>query len=145
MGFSKHVTRLFVAFMVGAAVVTGCTEKSRNDVAKSAFIKAVNLKCKVSKAEARFAWDLAGQLGAGDQGRAARVKANEATARLLADIDRLDGPTDVASGLTRALRSSQQVVIDVNKGLLTIDEGKTKLKELRQSARAQGFGECVSA
>ena len=145
MGSPRKLTLLAVALLAVALAGSGCTEQSRNEVAKTAFIKAVNLKCKVSKGEARFAWDLAGQLGAGDQARAARVKANATTARLLADIDRLDGPADVAVGITRALRSSQQAVVDVNKGVITVDDGKAKLEALRQSAREQGFGECVSA
>jgi hypothetical protein len=137
-------TRLLTPLVLGALLTSGCTSQARNDVAKTAFIKAVNLKCKVSKAEARFAWDLADQLSSGPQA-AAQKKAKEATSRLLADIDRLDGPVDVAAGLQSGLRSSQKTLDDVNKGQITIDEGKAKLEELRQSARDQGFGECVSA
>ncbi len=126
------------------AVASGCTSQARNDVAKTAFIKAINLKCKVSKTEARFAWDLADELGAGDQALNARSKSRAATDRLLADIDRLDGPADVAAGLKSALRSSQKALTEMNQGLVTVEEGRAKLDELRQSARDQGFGECVS-
>lgn len=140
-----NLTLLAVGLLVGVGIASGCTDTSRNDVVKSAFIKAVNLKCKVSKSEARFAWDLAGDLGADDQARSARAKASAATARLLADVDRLDGPADVATELTKALRSSQQALIDVNRGRLTPDQAKAKFDELRQSARDQGFGECVSS
>jgi hypothetical protein len=139
------LTRLLMAFVVGAVLMMGCTSQARNDVAKTAFIKAVNLKCKVSKAEARFAWDLADQLGAGDKALAAQKRAQSATQGFLADIDRLDGPADVASRLRSALQSSQKVLTEVNEGRLTIEDGQAKLEDLRQSARDQGFGECVSA
>jgi hypothetical protein len=135
--------KLFPVVVVVALGLAGCTSEARNDVAKTAFIKAVNLKCKVTKAQGRFVWDLADELTKGPQGTAQK-KAKDATTKLLADIDRLDGPVDVAAGLRSALESSQKALDDVNTGRITIDEGKAKLEELRQSARDQGYGECVT-
>ena len=43
------------------ATVGACTEEARTDLAKSAFVRAVNLKCKLSESEAKLAWNLAGE------------------------------------------------------------------------------------
>ena len=62
-----------------ALAASGCTEKARNDVAASAFIKAVNLKCQITKSEAKIAWDLTDELGADDQARQAAASAETST------------------------------------------------------------------
>ena len=54
---------LVPVLVLASASVGACTEEARTDLAKSAFIKTVNLKCKLSKSEAKLAWNLAGELG----------------------------------------------------------------------------------
>ncbi len=142
----KDHRRVVLALLIAVGSVTGaaCTEEARTDLAKSAFVKTVNLKCKLSKSEAKLAWNLSGELGADAQAREALGSARRATDRLLSEIDGLDGPVDVADQFKRALRSSQDVVAEVSKGTITASEGRAELASLRERAREQGFGECVS-
>ena len=129
-----------LASMTSAA----CTEEARADLARSAFVKTVNLKCKLSKSEAKLAWNLAGELGVDAQARQAVTSARRATDRLIAEVDSVGGPPDVADQLKEALRSSQDIVADVSKGSISTSEGRAQLALLRKKVRAQGFGECVA-
>ncbi len=135
---------LVPVLVLASASVGACTEEARTDLAKSAFIKTVNLKCKLSKSEAKLAWNLAGELGVDAQAREAMSSARRATDRLLAEVDSVGGPPDVADQLKSALTSSQRIVADVSKGSISASEGRAELAELREKARAEGFGECVA-
>ena len=128
-----------LASMTSAA----CTEEARADLARSAFVKTVNLKCKLSKSEAKLAWNLAGELGVDAQAREAMTSARRATDRLIAQVDSVGGPPDAADQLKEVLRSSRDIVAGVSKGSITTSEGRAQLASLRKKARAQGFGECV--
>ncbi len=129
--------------LLATATVGACTDEARTDLAKSAFVKAVNLKCKLTKSEAKLAWNLAGELGVDAKAREAMISARRATDRLLAEVDNVGGPPDVADQLKAALRSSENIVADVRNGSITVSEGRAQLESLRKNARAQGFGECV--
>ena len=88
--------RLVPAALLGiVALVSSCTAEARNDAAKSLFVKAVNLKCKVMKSEAKLAWNLADELGAGSKALEIQTAASNQTDKLLAEINRLDGPANV--------------------------------------------------
>ena len=133
--------------LVGLALivmVSSCTSEARNDAASSLFIKAVNLKCKVSKSEARLAWSIGEELGADDQARALQAKARQQTDRLLAQVDRLDGPANIRAEIGNLLAQSSTVVKEVSNGTVSTEDGRTKLDDLRQQARNKGLGECVS-
>ncbi len=137
--------RVLGPVLVLAAVFVGaCTEEARTDLAKSAFVKTVNLKCKLSKSEAKLAWNLAGELGVDAQAREAMSSARRATDRLVAEVESVGGPPDVADQLKGALRSSQRIVADVSKGSISASEGRAQLASLREKARSEGFGECVA-
>ena len=127
-----------------SAIVTSCTSEARNDAASSLFITAVNLKCKVSKSEARLAWSIGDELGADDQARALQAKARQQTARLLAQIDRINGPANLRAEVGNLLAQSSTVLKDVSNGTVSTEDGKAKLDKLRQQARDKGLGECVS-
>lgn len=135
---------LGLMMVLAAATVGACTQEARTDLAKSAFVKAVNLKCKLSKSEAKLAWNLAGELGVDAKAREAMSSARRATDRLLAEVNSVGGPPDVADQLKQALRSSQNIVADVSEGSISASEGRARLASLREKARAQGFGECVA-
>jgi hypothetical protein len=133
-----------LAVVLGVFFGSACTEEARTDLAKSAFVKTVNLKCKLSKSEAKLAWNLAGELGVDAKAREAMSSARRATDRLLAEVKSVGGPPDVTDQLTQALRSSQDIVSEVSKGSITASEGRARLASLRNNARAGGFGECVA-
>lgn len=141
---SRH-SRLLSAPLIFAVAIPSiaCSEQTRSDVAASAFIKAVNLKCKLTMAEAKLAWDLADELGADEKARAVAGSAARSTDRLVGEIDRLDGPVNVANQLKRVLESSKNVIANVSNGQTTAVEGRATLEDLRRQARDQGFGECV--
>ncbi len=142
----KGQRRLVLApvLVIAAVLVGACTEEARTDLAKSAFVKTVNLKCKLSKSEAKLAWNLAGELGVDAQAREAVSSARRATDRLLAEVESVGGPPDVADQLKGALRSSQRIVADVSTGSISASEGRAQLASLREKARSEGFGECVA-
>jgi hypothetical protein len=129
--------------LVAMTTVGACTKDARTDLARRTFIAAVNLKCKVTKSEAKLAWNIADDLGAGAQATKTMASARAATDKLLAEIDRIDGPADITGDVKSALRSSSDVVAEVLKGTTTIDDGKAKLDALRSKARDEGFGDCV--
>ncbi len=135
---------LGLVVVLGTITGAACTEEARTDLATSAFVKTVNLKCKLSKSEAKLAWNLAGELGVDAQAREAMTSARRATDRFLAEVNSVGGPPDVADQLKQALRSSQDIVAEVSKGSITSSEGRAQLASLREKARAQGFGECVA-
>lgn len=142
----KGQRRLVLApvLVLVSAFFGACTEEARTDLAKSAFTKAVNLKCKLSKSEAKLAWNLAGELGVDAQAREAMNSARRATDRLLAEVDTVGGPPDVTDQFKDALRSSQRIVAEVSKGSISVPEGRAQLASLREKASAEGFGECVT-
>ena len=139
----RHVA-LRLMMVLATATVGACTQEARADLAKSAFVKTVNLKCNLSKSEAKLAWNLAGELGVDAQAREAMRSARRATDRLLAEVDSVGGPVDATDQLKAALRSSQAIVADVSNGSITASEGRAQLASIREKARAQGFGECVA-
>lgn len=126
------------------ALTAGCTQDARQDLAESAFVKAVNLKCKVSKAEFSLAWNLADELGADDKGRELAGQATEQTDELLAEIDRLDGPADIRKDVERLFEQSSVTLQEMADGTVSLEDGRARLEELRQEARDRGLGECVS-
>lgn len=121
-----------------------CTSEARQDLAETAFIKAVNLKCKVTKAEVSLGWDVADELGADEKGRELAAEAKKRTGELLAEIDRIDGPADIRQEVEELFRRSQTVVDQMSDGRITTEEGRARLEELRREARDRGLGECVS-
>ncbi len=135
---------LAVAMFMIAVSASGCTAEARNDAATSLFVKAVNLKCKMAKSEARLAWSIGDELGAGAQAVELQAAAAEHTDNLLAQIDRLNGPADIRQQVSELFAKSSSVVTGVLNGRISADEGKAKLNNLRQQARDKGLGECVS-
>lgn len=132
--------------VVGLAVATaGCTEQARKDAAETVFIKAVNLKCKVMKTEAKLAWSVADQMGVDDKAKELAAQAKAKTDSLIAEINSLGGPTDISGSVKDLLKQSSAVVTDVSKGRVSVDDGKAKLEDLRQQAKDKGIGECVTA
>ena len=136
--------RLALLALVLVPSLGACSSEARNDAASSLFIKAVNLKCKVSKSEARLAWSIGDELGAGEKARELQASARQQTDRLIAQIDRLSGPTDIRQAVGDLFAKSSSVVNDVSNGKVSADEGRAKLDDLRQQARDKGLGECVS-
>ena len=130
--------------LVAVGALTACTAAARNDAAESLFIKAVNVKCKISKSEARLAWNIGNELGAAAQARQLQASARKQTEKLLAEIDRLDGPTDVHKAVSDLLAKSAAVMSGLSNGTLSVDQGKVKLEDLRRQAVERGLGECVS-
>lgn len=143
----RRVVALVIASCVvslGALVASGCTGEARSDLAREAFIKAVNLKCKLTKSEYSLAWDVADQLGADERGRELAVAARRRSDELLAEIDRLDGPRDVTSEVQDLFRKASDTAQEAADGRIDPAEARARLEELRQEARDRGLGECVS-
>jgi hypothetical protein len=141
-----RLLRSIIGGIVATATIalTGCSSSARSDLAESAFIKAVNLQCKLKKSEYTLAWNIADELGADEQARKVQGEAKEQTDRLLAEIDRLDGPADVRKDVEDLFRQSSEAVQDINGGRITVEDGRARLEELRQRASDRGLGECVS-
>ena len=127
-----------------ALVASGCTGEARNDLAREAFIKAVNLKCKLTKSEYSLAWDVADQLGADERGRELAVAARRRSDELLAEVDRLDGPRDVTGEVRDLFRKASDTAQEAADGRIEPAEARARLEELRREARDRGLGECVS-
>ena len=143
----RRISRRLPFLVIGLVLVPllgGCSAEARNDAASSLFIKAVNLKCKVSKSEARLAWSVGDELGAGAKAREVQASARRQTDRLIAQIDRLSGPSDIRQEVGDLFAKSSSVVNDVSNGKVSADEGRARLDDLRQQARNKGLGECVS-
>ena len=141
----RRTSRRFVLLSVIVVPLLGaCTAEARSDAAFSLFIKAVNLKCKVSKSEARLAWSIGDELGADDKARALQASARQQTDRLIAQIERLSGPGDIRQEVGDLFAKSSAVLKDVSNGKVSADEGQARLNDLREQARDRGLGECVS-
>jgi hypothetical protein len=140
---------LFLGAVVLATVPSGCS-KSGKQLANRAFIEAVNLKCRTTKAKVEIAGRLAKAASETDKGKqvsadaqarvdGARAKADE----LIATITKLSGPVDLGDELTKGFGVLRDIPGQVSDGKLTQAEAAKKIEETRSQIRAKGFVDCV--
>ena len=118
--------------------------------ANRAFVEAVNLQCRSTKAKIEIAGKIARVASQTDKGTSvsadAESRLNSARDRAQELIDRfsaLAGPSSLKSELSSGFKKLQQVSNDVSGGRLTKEEGLRQIEEARAQLRAKGFDDCA--
>ncbi len=146
---SQTIALLCVSgFLLPACTSTG--DSLAKQAANRAFIEAVNLQCRSTKAKIEIAGKIAKIASQTDKGQSvsadAETRLNTAKGKAQELIDRfssLAGPSGLKDDLTSGFKKLQDVSNDVADGKLTKDEGLRQIEDARAQLRAKGFDDCA--
>ena len=141
-------------FSALAFVLPACTSSAADSLAKNAanraFVEAVNLQCRSTKAKIEIAGKIAKIAAQTDKGQSvsadAETRLNAAKDKAQELIDRfstLAGPSGLKDDLANGFKKLQDVSNDVAEGKLTKEEGLRQIEEARAQLREKGFDDCA--
>ena len=125
-----------------AIILSGCntsqvdsaTKGQATALAKAAFIKAANFRCRTVKTQVALARSVADSLGATDAAKAKAEEVRKQTDDLRAQLSALGGPSSVAGPVKDALKVAAGIPAQVSDGQLTPEAGKARLEEIHSPA-----------
>jgi hypothetical protein len=134
---------------VGLLALVGCSSTGKT-LARAAFVQAVNLECRSTRARVEIAGRLATVAAQTDQGRGltadGQAKLDAAKGRAQDLVDRfagIGGPSGLQESLVAGFRTLKDIPGQVSDGSLTPEEGKRRIDATRADLRANGFVDCV--
>ena len=155
-GYRLPVTqrgRASALVVVFGLLLQGCTstvDSLAKQAANRAFIEAVNLQCRSTKAKIEIAGKIARIASQTDKGTSvsadAQSRLNSARDKAQTLIDRfaaIAGPNGLKGELSSGFKKLQDVSNDVADGRLTKEEGLRQIEAARAQLRANGFDDCA--
>ena len=145
-----RASALVVVLGLFLVACTSTGDSLAKQAANRAFIEAVNLQCRSTKAKVEIAGKIARIASQTDKGTSvsadAESRLNSARDRAQELVDRfsaLAGPSGLKRELSSGFKKLQQVSNDVSGGRLTKEEGLRQIGEARAQLRAKGFDDCA--
>ena len=139
-----------VMLVVGLALPLGGCGATAKSIGESAFVEAVNLKCRGDKAKFAVAKRVAGDLADTPKGQELQADAqrrlDDLGARweeLNGTVAKLNGPKSIEDVIANAAEAFKSLPGEVADKTLTPAEAKDKLESIRSELRAKGFVDCV--
>lgn len=142
-----------VAILPLLLIASGCASAGTalaQKAGKAAFVEAVNLHCRSTKARIEIAGKIAKIAAETDQGKQmtadAQVRAEAAKDKaqsLIDQIGKLAGPTGLQDDLISGFKKLREIPGQMADGNLTKDEGLAQIEKTRADLRAKGFTDCV--
>ena len=145
----RTTTGLFIA----ALLLASCTpagDSLAKKAANRAFVEAVNLQCRSTRAKIEIAGKIAKIASQTEKGKTVTGDAGErlATAKdraqqLIDRVSALAGPSGLSDDLTNGFERLQSISNDIADGKLSKAEGLRQIEEARTQLRAKGFDDCA--